>query len=183
VAVSLARRPLGVGGGGKSGSVPRASSALPEDAPVFAGARKLFVALGPTPWGTKVNRRQVVSTADPFAIAAARALVKHAPAARRVCTWSYETHRRRLQKACKALGFEDLVFTPHSMRAGGATQMLMDGFPFDSIQQAGRWGSPQSCKIYLDAVYALAAGTASRAKAFLPLLALPALPPALGVES
>ena len=126
-------------------------------------------------------RRQVVSTNDVFTVEAARALVQRASSSGWLCNFSYETYRRRMNKACKALGWEDLGFTPHSVRAGGATQKLMDGLPFATIQQDGRWASAQSCKIYLDAVYALAASTTARAKPFLPLLALPALPPALGV--
>lgn len=153
---------------------------LPEHAPVFVGERKLFVNLGRTPWGTKVNRRQVVSTSDPVAIEAARALVAAAGPDGRLCNFSYATFRTRLQKACQELGLTDLAFTPHSMRAGGATQLLMEGFACEKIQAAGRWASPKSCKIYLDAVFALAQSTSARARRFLPLLALPHLPPALG---
>jgi len=97
-----------------------------------------------------------------------------------LCNFSFETFRRRLARAAKELGWEDLHFTPHSIRAGGATQKLLDGVPFAQLQEAGRWSSPQSCKVYLDAVFALAASTTARAKPFLPLLALPSLPPALG---
>ena len=58
--------------------------------------------------------------------------------------------------------------------------MQLDGFAFEKIQVAGRWASPQSCKIYLDAIFALAQSTVARASRFLALLALPHLPPALG---
>ena len=154
---------------------------LPEHAPT-TGASRLFVSLGPTPWGTKVNRRQVVSTVDVFAAAAARALVRRATAAGRVqlLPACYETFRRRFRDACAALGWGASGFAPHSLRAGGATQMLMNGRPFEDIQAAGRWAAAQSCKVYLDGVYALAAATTAQARPFLPLLSLRTLPPELG---
>ena len=154
---------------------------LPEDAPVYTGPRRLYLALGAGAWGTKVNRREVVQTLDVLAVQAARRLVRDARGPQLV-TFDYQTYRQRLAFAADQLNWGDLGFRPHSPRAGGATQMLFDGEAFSTIQRAGRWAAEQSCRRYLDAAFALAASISSRAADFLPLLRMSALPVTLGAQ-
>jgi integrase len=155
---------------------------LPEFAPVYTGPPRLYCALGAGPWGTKVNRRQVVSTLDPIAVQAARRLFLDAQASgrARLVGFDYQAYRQRLAAAADQLGWADLHFRPHSPRAGGATQLLFDGVPFPEIQRQGRWAVEQSCRRYLDAAFALAAGMSARATVFLPLLRMQTLPGVLG---
>jgi len=44
------------------------------------------------------------------------------------------------------------AFTPHSARAGWASARYAAGQPFAELQEDGRWRSPASLRIYLDAV-------------------------------
>ena len=153
---------------------------LPEEAPVYAGARKLFLTLGTPAWGTKVGRRQVVSTADPLAISAMRRLVAHKQRGQLVFDFTYDQYRRRLMSAASELGLAALSYSPHSPRAGGATQLFIDGSSVPAIQESGRWASALTCKVYIDGAVALATTTAVYAQPYLPLLSLRTLPPALG---
>ena len=57
---------------------------------------------------------------------------------------------RPTQAACLALGIPR--FTPHSGRAGFATDALLAGRDFTSIREDGRWLSDASLRVYLDAV-------------------------------
>ena len=45
--------------------------------------------------------------------------------------------------------------TPHSLRAGGATQQKLEGDLIDVIQFDGRWESQATCKGYVDVVFAI----------------------------
>jgi len=155
---------------------------LPEHAPVYTGPRRLYCSLGAGPWGTKVNRQEVVQTMDPLAVQAARRLVLDAQASgqARLVAFDYQAYRHRLAIAAEQLGWTDLRFRPHSPRAGGATQMLFDGESFANIQRAGRWAAEQSCRRYLDAAFALAASMNAHAQAYLALLRMQTLPHGLG---
>ena len=59
-------------------------------------------------------------------------------------------YQRLLARACVALSLP--MFTPHSARAGFATDLWMEGLDFVSIRELGRWRSDSSLRIYLDAV-------------------------------
>ena len=52
----------------------------------------------------------------------------------------------------------DLALTPHSPRAGFATDALVEGRVPSDIREAGRWQSESSFRIYLDVVGALGVG-------------------------
>ena len=48
-----------------------------------------------------------------------------------------------------------LLLTPHSLRAGEATRRRLRGDTVASIQDAGRWEHPKTCKTYIDVVQSL----------------------------
>lgn len=54
-----------------------------------------------------------------------------------------------LRKACTALGLSALRYTPHSMRAGGATCDYMSGMPIEDVCARGRWEVLKSCRRYI----------------------------------
>ena len=45
-----------------------------------------------------------------------------------------------------------MSFTPHGLRAGGATDMKLRGELIPAIQEMGRWEFPKTCKRYVDVV-------------------------------
>ena len=47
----------------------------------------------------------------------------------------------------------NLRFTPHSFRAGGATNLRLRGFTHQQIQDMGRWQSENTAKSYVDVVF------------------------------
>ena len=47
----------------------------------------------------------------------------------------------------------NLKFTPHSFRAGGATNLRLRGFTHHQIQDMGRWQSENTAKSYIDVVF------------------------------
>ena len=49
----------------------------------------------------------------------------------------------------------EIEFTPHSLRAGGATDDKLQGKPIAEIQFSGRWESLSTCRGYVDIVYAV----------------------------
>lgn len=64
---------------------------------------------------------------------------------------SYSQLNALFQKALNYLGLDDLGFTLHSLRHGGATTDWLGGMPFSELMLKGRWESEKSCKRYLNA--------------------------------
>ena len=59
---------------------------------------------------------------------------------------------RALSRALQRLGLESLGVTPHSARAGFATDGIVNKIPFQQLKIEGRWQSDSSLKIYIDAI-------------------------------
>lgn len=74
---------------------------------------------------------------------------RSAPPGDRLFPLSYWVFQRRLQQAATALDFGALQLTSHSLRRGGATQLLRAGVNFSDICLFGRWRSERSAKEYL----------------------------------
>ena len=55
-------------------------------------------------------------------------------------------------KVARALAID---LTPHSLRAGGATQEMLEGRSIAEIQFDGRWESQATCRGYVDIVFAI----------------------------
>ena len=64
---------------------------------------------------------------------------------------SYTTVAKWLRRAAAALNFADLDISTHSLRRGGATELLRRGVPFAEIALFGRWQSENSVRLYLRA--------------------------------
>jgi len=122
----------------------------------------LYVVLGFGARSTKVKREQSVEVTWGLAIAAFRFLY-------RTCTgnllvpYSYQQYYTLLAAACGAQGFQDLDFTPHSPRAGAATDFYIESRDFKRTQDRGRWMAETSARIYLDRARAVAGSLAQRA--------------------
>ena len=54
-----------------------------------------------------------------------------------------------LGAATGSFGFDLHFFRTHSLRRGGATTLMMRGFPMLDIMHFGRWASEKSCRLYL----------------------------------
>ena len=66
---------------------------------------------------------------------------------------SYDDYRRQLQSVSKQLGLP-FVFTPHSPRAGFASEAISLGEDPNSVRLRGRWQSETSFRIYVDVISA-----------------------------
>jgi hypothetical protein len=146
---------------------------LPEMA--GAGAKGCYLLLGMSERGTKVRREQTAQVYDPYVIAALRFLIAHTRQGEKLFPFTAEAYASLLRAHGRCLGLSDLGFTPHSPRAGAATQDRMDGVPFSEVQERGRWLVAASLRIYLDRAMALAQATVRHAKDLLPLLENPSL--------
>ena len=78
-------------------------------------------------------------------------------------------YRGRLRETEEVLG-TSMHYTPHSPRAGFATEARLNGLPFEEIREAGRWQSDSSLRIYLDLVGSTATLRSLRARGFGPQL-------------
>ena len=67
----------------------------------------------------------------------------------------YSAYRRILRECEDAAGIE-LKLTPHSPRAGFATDCVLAGENIANLRLAGRWQSDTSIRIYVGVVAALA---------------------------
>ena len=63
--------------------------------------------------------------------------------------FSYASYNKALQQVEESLGL-DLGTTPHSPRAGYASEEAASGTPVLEIMRGGRWGSEGSMKTYID---------------------------------
>jgi len=125
-----------------------------------AASSVALLALGTAARGTKVNRQQVAKVKHPWAIAALRWL-KRTATGPQLLGVTYAQYRAAFQRAADRAHFRQagLHYTPHCPRAGAATQGSLEGESVPDLKAAGRWGSEQSLKIYLDIATAMASRT------------------------
>ena len=62
---------------------------------------------------------------------------------------SYSRYLRLLKQMAEHLGFGSLNITTHSLRRGGASELLRAGMPVADICTFGRWASTRSAAVYL----------------------------------
>ena len=67
--------------------------------------------------------------------------------------YTYEQYRVSLAQVCENASLS-ICFTPHSPRAGFATDAVTDGWDTAKIRQIGRWASERSFHTYIDVVAA-----------------------------
>ena len=108
--------------------------------------------------GTKMKRPQaaIARRREMFAFELLCRLQKMRQATERLFPYTYEQYRRLLARTAARLGLETLGYTPHSCRAGFATDARAAGRDFTEIREAGRWVSDKSLRIYIDVVTAAA---------------------------
>ena len=101
--------------------------------------------------GTKLKRPQVARLhfKDRDVVAVLADCLRHTPKGQRVFPYTLRQYGAALKKAEAALGME-VGWTPHSARAGFATDCRTEGMDFREIMEAGRWQAETSLRIYLD---------------------------------
>jgi integrase len=108
---------------------------------------------------TKVNRAQFIILRPEHAAVAirvARAFLSSTPVGCHLTSVTTTSqYSRLLSKAMLALKVPNL-WTPHSPRAGWASDSVLRGLPFTDIREHGRWVSDSSLRHYLDVVGTLA---------------------------
>ena len=109
--------------------------------------------------GTKARRAQSArllpsESEGSVGLCILRAFVATTPKATQALSavYSVSVYNRLLRKACQRAGVAEHGFTPHSMRAGWASELRMRGVPFTELKERGRWISDSSLRTYLDAV-------------------------------
>jgi integrase len=104
--------------------------------------------------GTKANRQQaIVIKADAHALSylLCHVLCATTPPGQLIMNGiTLNTYQRILERTCVDLKLPQ--FSPHSCRAGFATECVLAGKDFVTTREEGRWASDQSLRIYLDTV-------------------------------
>jgi len=115
-------------------------------------SRLPIVLLGPRR-GTKAGRPQFVVALPRFADLAHLVLMRFklsTPGSARLShVADVGTYSRLMRRALAHVGTSG-AYSPHSPRAGWATDAIMQGTSFTEVQERGRWLHPQSLRTYLD---------------------------------
>ena len=105
--------------------------------------------------GTKVRRPQSVTfqeDSDPVACVLVAAFAATTAAEQPLSSInSIKKMGDLINWGSRYLGYT-VHFTPHSCRAGWASEMKIKGHSFSEIKDRGRWATDESTKIYLDVV-------------------------------
>ena len=128
---------------------------LPEEQPSLNGGTTATIGLG-LRCGTKAKRPQSVTLRLPddhdiinFLRLEKSLTPKHMP----LVPYSIDRYRRLLKSAEARIGFFP-GWSPHSARAGFASEARASGVPFTELREAGRWVADSSLRVYLDEVAA-----------------------------
>ena len=132
--------------------IDSADVALPEENQAL-GARACVIGLG-VKRGTKAKRAQsIVLEEGAFAqlIQCLRVLKAVVGPAGPLFPFTLAQYNRLLKKISKRLGIS-VNYTPHSLRAGFASEGRILGKSFVELREEGRWVSDSSLRIYVDVV-------------------------------
>ena len=102
--------------------------------------------------GTKAKRPQVVVLRiDEHSelVDLLRYLVRHTHLGTALFPYPYETFRRELRAIERLMGV-NVGWTPHSARAGFASESRAEGMDFGEIRERGRWLADSSLRVYID---------------------------------
>ena len=124
---------------------------LPEDRCLGSEQQHVVVGLG-VRTGTKAKRPQTVLAHDAVTITLLRWLRSLGSGSDSLLGYSYEQYRRILAKSCIASGLGDMGISPHSPRAGFASDAISNGWGFARTMETGRWISESSLRTYIDIV-------------------------------
>ena len=117
--------------------------------------------------GTKAKRPQAVLCTDRLCIGIIRHLVSRSAVHSPIVPFSYAQYRRLLSRAQEALKV-DFGWTPHSPRAGFASEAIQDGVPFQEVKEAGRWLVDSSLRTYIDLVQTAQLAVDAQSRGVLP---------------
>ena len=101
---------------------------------------------------TKRGEEEVVVVENQTYLHWFRPFRKVAPRHGRASAWlpcSYARVATWLDRLGNFLGLAELGFTSHSLRRGGATQLLINRMGLEQIMLYGRWAKVSSCEEYL----------------------------------
>ena len=125
---------------------------FPEEEGFTRLERPLRISLG-TRVGTKVQRPQVtlLDRKQVWLYQVMKVLKLCTPPGLLVFPFSYSTYRTLIKRAELQLNVV-VGWTPHSPRAGFASDSRAEGWSFEELREAGRWSADSSLRCYLDIV-------------------------------
>ena len=128
---------------------------FPEEAGATLETLPVVIALGVRK-STKVKRAQTVriTKKDADLVMMLERVVRRTPVNAPIFPFSHDEYRRRLRQVDALLG-ANAGWTPHSPRAGFASDSRAEGLSFEETREAGRWQADSSLRTYLDIVSAL----------------------------
>ena len=141
---------------------------LPEEFPPLEGRGVLF--LGPR-GGTKAGRPQHSLIDDPLVLFLLRHFRRTIPKGQRLCTMrSLTAYSEWIARAAFFFGLAFVGWTPHSPRAGRASDLTLANHPFWAIRELGRWQCDRTLRRYLDIVAVAGGELALKLQSYLPLV-------------
>ena len=128
------------------------SVSMPEHRANVSDEQTCVIALGQKT-GTKAKREQSVALRCGRTISWLRWAISLCSRGSRLFPYSYERYRNLFKQVEKTLGVS-VGWTPHSPRAGFASEAIARGLPFSEVREAGRWRADSSLRTYIDIVAA-----------------------------
>lgn len=142
--------------------------------PTLLTARPVtMLRLGHRTRGTKAKREQyslLFHDLEPLVVDLLHRVKSATPPGQRLFPFTIELYRRLLLKVEGELG-TSIGFSPHSPRAGYASDGVAAGRPWSDIKEGGRWVSDSSFRVYLDLVGTASIALSAERKGLLPLQA------------
>ena len=123
----------------------------------------LIISLG-AKTGTKAKRVQSTVVRDPLLICLVRWIIESLEDDDMLCGATYGEHRILLKRICELLKLPFNI-TPHSPRAGFASDGVAQGIPRQVLMDGARWTSETSFRVYVDLVSAAAISVSLRSNA------------------
>ncbi len=133
----------------------RRTSFFPEDAGYERGKGPLVVGLG-TKANTKAKRPQansILEASSPVLVGILRDLKSITRPQNRMFPFTLEAYRKTLV-AIQSESRLKMGWSPHSVRAGFASEAKAWGMSFEQIRETGRWKVDSSLQIYIDMLQA-----------------------------
>ena len=142
---------------------------LPEEFPPLEGLAVFF--LGPR-GGTKAGRPQHSLITDPIILWLLRHFRRTVPRGERLCSLrSLSGYAAWIERAATYFGLGAVGWSPHSPRAGRASDLTLANRPFLEIRELGRWQCDRTLRRYLDIMAVAGGEIAARLEPFLPHVA------------
>ena len=150
-------------------SLERRDVSLPSGNEITMASAVTVIGLG-VRTGTKAKRAQSVVLRDPMVTALVAWACSGLSPEDRLFPFTYENYRRLLKKISSDILHLDIHWTPHSARAGFASDAVAAGRGFTEIREAGRWVADSSLRTYIDVVSAASIATNMRLSGLKPAI-------------